>query len=116
VFICRLAVVINRLLPDLRVATGPRLPQSEPTKEGMVVAATAAPEGHQLQLLGVSAADDDVIEEQCGREPFHPECNGIAPLLLPELPESASSQVVLDRPFSVREGSEFHRHDVSAHH
>jgi hypothetical protein len=37
-----------------------------------------------LQLLGVSPADDDVIEENRGREPFHPERDGLAPFLLPE--------------------------------
>ena len=104
------------------VATRPRLPHSEPAKERIGVAAqpavlpSPAAEARLLQLLGVPSADDDVIEEKRGREPFHPERDRLAPLLLPELLEPASSYVVLDGPFPVREGPELHRHDVPAHH
>ena len=79
------------------VATRPRLPHSEPAKEGIGVAAqpaalpSPAAEGRLLQRLGVPSADDDVIEEKRGREPFHPERDGLAPFLLPELLEPASS-------------------------
>ncbi len=73
------------------VATLPRLPHSEPTKERFGVAAQPAAEGRLLQLLRVSAADDEVVQEKRGREPFDPERDGLAPLLLPELLEPARS-------------------------
>jgi len=69
------------------------LPHSEPSKERVGVAAEPAAGGRLLQLLGVSSADDEVVEEKRGHESCREPLDGIPPLPLPELPEPANEVV-----------------------
>src|SRR6185369_4051738 len=90
------------------------LPEAKATDEGVLVVAQATAFRQRGQLLGVAAAQHDIVDDQRGLKQFHHLEDLVLPFLLAEPFQAADADEVLERLFLlVGQMAQFHRGDYA---